>query len=198
MPLRVVCVGTPNGNRQAGCCDGEKSRRREQTKRRRAHRERAWLVVELVPVCARYGVDRTWYRPIADSQAPLSQAELEAGEQFRHQLVITNMGRTPALIIKYEISCSRESTHPPIEQSMDFGMPYRSLAATWSYIAREVNLGQFIRESPDEVRVYFSGSVTYQHVFSRNESVQEEFAYFFSRADESLEWLPLPELKTPS
>jgi hypothetical protein len=66
--------------------------------------ERAWVIAELVPICRRFGDD--WHRPIGNGWAQLSENELLNQEHLKHKLKFTNMGRTPAHILRYKITYS--------------------------------------------------------------------------------------------
>src|SRR5207253_7215473 len=68
--------------------------------------ERAWVTAELVPNCARFG--NLWHRPAGSGWAALSEEEVLNGDHLNHKLKFTNMGRTPAHILRYQIGYSRE------------------------------------------------------------------------------------------
>jgi hypothetical protein len=68
--------------------------------------DRAWVIAELIPLCAKFGHD--WHRPAGGGFAPLSIEEIVGGVHLRHRLKFTNMGRTPAHVLRYHISYSRE------------------------------------------------------------------------------------------
>jgi hypothetical protein len=64
--------------------------------------ERAWVNVELVPICCHFG-KAGWHRPVGDNWAALSMEEVLKGEHMRYTLKITNMGRTLAEVFDCEI-----------------------------------------------------------------------------------------------
>src|SRR6266851_9802131 len=60
--------------------------------------ERAWVIAELVPICAKFG---QWVRPVGNGGwATLSEEEILDGVHLRHKLKFTNMGRTPAHLLR--------------------------------------------------------------------------------------------------
>jgi hypothetical protein len=65
--------------------------------------ERAWVIAELVPVCVKFG---QWCRRAGNGWATLSEEEILKGDHLRHKLKFTNMGRTPAHILRYQITYS--------------------------------------------------------------------------------------------
>jgi hypothetical protein len=64
--------------------------------------ERAWVNVELIPVCCHFG-KAGWHRPVGNKWASLSIEEVLKGEHMRYTVKITNMGRTLAEVYNYEI-----------------------------------------------------------------------------------------------
>src|SRR5947209_4981257 len=66
--------------------------------------ERAWIVAELVPICVKFG--NWWHRPVGDAWAILSDEEILRGHHLNHRLKLTNMGRTPATILTFELEHS--------------------------------------------------------------------------------------------
>jgi hypothetical protein len=165
--------------------------------------DRAWIVAELVPICRRFGND--WHRPVGNGWAPLSEDEILDRDYLKHKLKFTNMGRTPAHILKYQISYT----------CLDKGVTSLSGAA----IARQASARIFDRllgsvdsiEAPETVDVYeymreyiggingrdntavFHGWVEYQHVFSKAEVVEEPFFYVYRPSVLGLERIPQPE-----
>src|SRR5258708_3620559 len=63
--------------------------------------ERAWLIAELTPVCRKFADQ--WHRPAGATWAPLSVEEILKGDYLEHKLKLTNMGRTPAHIGKFQL-----------------------------------------------------------------------------------------------
>lgn len=158
--------------------------------------ERAWVVVELVPVCAKFG--NWWHRPAGNGWAAMSDEEILNGDHLKHKLKFTNMGRTPAHILGFQIgySCLLEGvTDLPEGASGDIVKfhPFDHLLAAsaseevlepildvnW-YIGSSNSI-EVIRAIKELKRTaVFHGWVRYQHVFSGNDVVEEPFCYCYS------------------
>jgi len=135
--------------------------------------ERAWIAAELIPMALHF--DKAgWCRHVGSGWATMSTEEVLRGDHLRHKLRFTNMGRTPAYIVKWEIKCVRLQF--PIEL-VAFGLPYRSLAGGASMDIEDelVDVFAYTKESAD--LTWFKGSITYRHCFSESEVVEEPFAY---------------------
>jgi hypothetical protein len=61
--------------------------------------ERAWVIVELVPICRQFG--KWWHRPAGDRWAELSEEEVVKGEHRKYKFKFTDMGRGPAQILGF-------------------------------------------------------------------------------------------------
>jgi hypothetical protein len=94
----------------------------------------------------------------------MSPEEVLAGKHLRHKLRLTNVGRTPAVITKYEINCSWPEGRPT--ELVTFGLPYLSLAgaASIDFTGGEISVFEYINGTIG--LVLFSGSTAYRHVFS--------------------------------
>ena len=66
--------------------------------------ERAWVIAELVPLCT--FKNGRWHRRVGDNWAELNETEILDGYFRMHTLRFTNMGRTPAHILRYQITYS--------------------------------------------------------------------------------------------
>ena len=66
--------------------------------------ERAWIVAELVPMCAQFG--NLWHRRAGSGWATMSAEETFRGDHLKHKMRFTNMGRTPAHILSFKIDYS--------------------------------------------------------------------------------------------
>jgi hypothetical protein len=149
--------------------------------------ERAWIAAELIPMALNF--DKIgWHRRMGSNWAAMSTEEVLRGDHLRHKLRFTNMGRTPAFIIKWEIKCVR--THLPIEL-VTFGQPYRSLAGGASMDIEDefVDVSSYTKEGAD--LTWFKGSISYRHCFSESEVIEEPFAYFLNQKSSRLEWVPI-------
>ena len=146
--------------------------------------ERAWLIVELVPLCTKFE-KIGWCRFSAGRHVEMSQEELRRGEHLQHKLKITNMGRTPAFILQYEVTCFRPIGRGVTELVVG-DLPYRSLGAGASIemVEEVVDVHEFVSGHSDVV--IFMGKVSYTHVFSHTEMIEEQFAYGFDRVAERL------------
>jgi len=158
--------------------------------------ERAWVMAELVPICVKFG--DWWHRPAGSSWAPLSQEEVLKGDHLKYKLKFTNMGRTPAHILSFQIgySCLLEDvTDLPEGTSGDLVEAHafdHLLAASASTEVLEpiIDVNWYINSS-DSIEVIkaikdlkrtavFHGWVRYQHVFSNTDVIEEPFCYSYS------------------
>jgi len=149
--------------------------------------ERAWIAAELIPMALHFG-KAGWCRRVGTGWATMSTEEVLRGDHLRYKLRFTNMGRTPAFIIKWEIKCVR--THLPIEL-VTFGQPYHSLAGGASSDIEDefVDVSAYTKEGAD--LTWFKGSISYRHCFSESEVIEEPFAYFLNQKSSRLEWVPI-------
>jgi hypothetical protein len=163
--------------------------------------ERAWVVAELVPICVQFG--NLWHRPAGSSWASLTTVEVTKGEHLRHKLKFTNMGRTPAHILRYQIGYSREVEKTDIGLRMvgDVKRPEiefdRLLGGNDSVEVKDIDVAEYIRDSIKEIgdseaTGILSGWVKYQHVFSDTDVVNVPFVYLYVPSAEQLRRVPLP------
>jgi hypothetical protein len=149
--------------------------------------ERAWIAAELIPMALHFG-KAGWCRRVGTGWATMSTEEVLRGDHLRYKLRFTNMGRTPAFIVKWEIKCVR--TRLPIEL-VGFGLPYHSLAGGASMDIEDdvVDVFAYTNETTD--LIFFNGSITYRHCFSESEVVEEPFAYVFNQKAFRLDRVPI-------
>lgn len=157
--------------------------------------ERAWVIAELVPICAKFG--SWWHRRAGSGWAVLTGEEVLSGEHLKHRLKLTNMGRTPAHVLSFRIgySCLLEGvTVLPEGTSGDIveKHPFDHLLATGAAIEvlePTIDVDKFRRDSIKQVgdskkiedakwTLVFHGWVEYLHVFSEK-SVRELFCYVY-------------------
>lgn len=173
--------------------------------------ERAWIVAELAPICVKFG--NWWHRPSGNAWAALSNEEIMKGDHLKHKLKLTNMGRTPAHILSFQIgySCLSEGvTDLPEGTSGDIVAVHpfdRLLAAGGAMEVLEpiIDVNWYINSS-DSIEVIraiselkntavFHGWVRYQHVFSRDDVIEEPFCYSYSPQDMRLNRVAGPKAK---
>jgi len=168
--------------------------------------ERAWVIAELVPIFAQFG--NQWHRPAGNGWALMSREEVLKGDHLRHKLKLTNMGRTPAHILEYQIGYSREvdkmetgyrmvDTVKRPEIKFD-----RLLGGNDSVEIKVVDVAEYIRDSFSFEAIshsgatgIFSGSVKYQHVFSDTDLVEVPFVYLYVPEAQQLRRVPLSRTK---
>jgi hypothetical protein len=163
--------------------------------------ERAWVIAELVPVCTNFGNGR-WARRVGGHLASLSDLEILKGEHLRQQISFTNMGRTPAHILRYQITytCLRQGAARLGEGAIskhDSGRIFdHLLAATDSVDAPEtVDVNEHMVGHIKEINqlhntALFHGWVEYLHVFSDVEVVKVPFCYVYKPSTLGLERVP--------
>jgi hypothetical protein len=176
--------------------------------------ERAWVIAELVPVCVKFG--NWWHRPAGNGWAALSQEEVTRGDHLKHKLKFTNMGRTPAHILSFQIgySCLLEGvTDLPEGTSGDIveAHPFDQLLAAAGAIEvlepiidvdwylnsnNSIETIRAIRELKNTA--VFHGWVRYQHVFSSNDVIEEPFCYFYGPQNMRLNRVVRPKAKQGS
>ncbi len=173
--------------------------------------ERAWVIAELVPICVKFG--KSWHRPAGSGWAALSEEEILKGDHLKHKLKLTNMGRTPAHILSFQIgySCLSEGvTDLPKGTCGDIVEVHpfdHLLAASGSteilepiidvdwYInsSNSIEIIRAIRETKNTA--VFHGWVRYQHVFSGNDVIEEPFCYSYSPQNMRLNRVVRPKAK---
>jgi hypothetical protein len=142
--------------------------------------ERAWIVAELVPVCARFA-DR-WHRPAGTSWVPLGEDEILAGYYLLHRLRLTNMGRTSASILECEIQHSYLGEGKP--KVLFVPDSVHAIAGNGFIERTEVDIhsmrNDLITEVGDSKKIVeFNGIVRYQHVFSVDKIEAAFFSYIY-------------------
>jgi hypothetical protein len=162
--------------------------------------ERAWVIAELVPTCIKVG--NNWYRMVIDGHVALSDEEILNGAYMNHVLKLTNMGRTPALILSYELdySCLGEGVTTlrggAIQMQRSQRLFEHVLGAGESTEAPEpVNVYDYIWKGIEEINklkntAVFHGRVKYMHVFSKTEVMQVDFCYVYRPSLSRLEKAP--------
>lgn len=166
--------------------------------------ERAWVVAELIPVCRQFG--NWWHRPAGDGWAIMNEEEVLNGDHLRHKLKFTNMGRTPAHILRYQIGYSNKvnETDTGLHMVETVNRPEiefdRLLAGNDSIEVREIDVSQYIRDSIKEIgdsnaTGIVSGQVKYQHVFSETDVVELPFIYLYVPSAQQLRRVPLRKLE---
>lgn len=156
--------------------------------------ERAWLIVEILPVYRR--IDNLWCRPVKGGLAAVSEYELVHGYHLRHKMKLTNMGRTPAHILRFQIGYSRLpewATEVP-EGSLGDCVEARefdhALGGADSIEVLEPVIDIFNNRGStsdqinavDELRatLVVHGWVEYQHIFDSENSERVDFCYSYS------------------
>jgi hypothetical protein len=173
--------------------------------------ERAWIIAELVPICVEFG--GLWSRPVGSIWATLSDEEILNGVHMRHKLKLTNMGRTPAHILRYRVSYSclgKGVTSLPrgrvtslsrgTVEIQDSVLTFdHLLGATDSIEVPEVvDVNEYMKNRIKGIKelentAVFHGWVEYQHVFSDSEVVKVSFCYSYKPS--TLGLVRVPETK---
>lgn len=143
--------------------------------------ERAWVVVELHPVCHQ-AEDGRW---VGEDGVSLSNKEILRGNYTAHSLKIRNMGRTPAQILSYDMaySCLPEGVTnlPPGHVGDVAGITeYNRFLADGNPIEvlPPFNIANFMMYSMSEINerkktAVFHGWVKYRHMFSSEDCISE-------------------------
>ena len=171
--------------------------------------ERAWVIAELIPICRQLG--NLWYRPSADGWAVLSDAEILNGEYLKHKLKFTNLGRTPAHILGFQIgySCLLEGVRDLPEGSSGDLVEFHSfdhlLTASGATEVLEpiIDVDWYLNSSNSievirairefKYTAVFHGWVGYQHVFSSSDVIEEPFCYSYSPQNKRLNRVVRPK-----
>lgn len=167
--------------------------------------ERAWVVAELIPVALRFS-DKNWYRSVGTMKAVLSDEEILSGEHLRHKLKLTNMGRTPASIIGFQIEYSclpdavKELPQGHTGQQVSFFPFEHFLAGGESIEIAEptVDVNAYLGSSVKAIKelketAVFHGWVQYQHIFNAKDVIKEPFCYCYSPQSLRLNRAPKPK-----
>lgn len=176
--------------------------------------ERAWVVAELVPICAQFG--KSWHRPAGNGWAAMSEEEILKGDYLKHKIKFTNMGRTPAHILGFQIgySCLLEGvTDLPKGHSGDVvekrGFDHLLTGPGSVEITDPIiDVDQFRRDSIRQIgdsqkiedarwTLVFHGWVEYLHVFSE-EAVRVPFCYVYTPSLKRLSRVPAAQVQKQS
>lgn len=162
--------------------------------------ERAWIIAELTPMAVKFNTVG-WCRRVGSGWAAMSTEEVTRGEHLVHKLKFTNMGRTPAHILRYQIGYSRDVDATGAELRMidtkhSETVFDRLLGGDDSIEVEDIDAYQHIRDSIEavgdtEATGIFSGWVEYQHVFSDTEVVKVSFAYLYTPSTMRLVKIPM-------
>jgi hypothetical protein len=136
----------------------------------------------------------------------MNREEVLRGDHLRHRLKFTNMGKTPAHILRYRISYSREvdATKTGFRMIENAKTPQvefdRLLGGNDSVDVKDINVAEYIRDSIQEIghseaTGIVSGTVEYLHVFSDTEVVKVPFVYLYVPSAEQLRRIPLRKPK---
>jgi hypothetical protein len=164
--------------------------------------ERAWLVAELTPICKRFGGQ--WHRPSGTGWAPLSAEEILGGAHLKHKLRLTNMGRTPATILKFELGHSfvegdgTDLVWEDALKGMELPDTDEVLAASSSTDVMEIDISQLVRNLIMEIgdskkSIVFHGSLEYLHVFDDAAIEKARFRYVYTPSAHRLDRLAMPK-----
>ena len=164
--------------------------------------ERAWVVADFVPICAKFG--GTWCRPIAGGWTMMNPEELLKGEHLNHLLKLTNMGRTPARILTFELGHSPlgdEGINGPIGEivkDIENNEFDRILGGGESIQDTEINVSQLVNKSIKKVGdsktfIGFYGLIKYQHVFSNVDVEEVPFRYLYNPFTQQFTRMPQPK-----
>lgn len=151
--------------------------------------ERAWIIPELRPHSYR-DKDRRWRRQNGDY---LSPEEILAGKHLFHSLRLTNMGRTPAQILGFEMryACLPENVRDlPVNAGGEFAETREAnlfLGGGDVYEIEEPILDvescmtNSLRaiENLEKTAVFF-GWVKYRHMFSTTDDCYADFCYCYT------------------
>jgi hypothetical protein len=159
----------------------------------------------LIRLCSRFGGD--WRRPSGTgSTVPLSDDEIARFEFLKHSLKLTNMGRTPAHILSYQIyySCldkgvSSLSGRTVTRQGSTRIFDHLLGATDWIEVPETVDVYSYMNErftgiEKLENTAVFHGWVEYLHVFSNSEVLKVPFCYVYKPSIMGLE--RVPEIRT--
>jgi hypothetical protein len=152
--------------------------------------ERAWVVPELLPHSYQ-GKHGRWFK---QDDVPLGTDEVLAGKHLIYSLKITNMGRTPAQVVSWELrytclpdgaSDLPENAPGEFVSSHEF---YHLLAGNGASVVIDeppLDAGDLMSESLDAIRqlrktAVFHGHVRYRHMFSEKDDAYADFCYVFT------------------
>jgi hypothetical protein len=132
----------------------------------------------------------------------MNEEEVLNGDHLRHRLKFTNMGRTPAHVLRYQIGYSREvdTTGTDLRMIDRVKRPEiefdRLLGGNDSVEIKEVDVAEYVRDSivaigDSAATGILSGWVEYQHVFSDTDAVKVPFVYLYQPSTQRLDRVPL-------
>src|SRR5579864_3668753 len=159
--------------------------------------ERALLVAELIPMAVQFE-NIGWHRIESYGAVAMDQVEITAGHHLRHKLKLTNMGRTPAHILRYSISYSCldvgvTSLSGKVVARHDSARIFDRLlsAGSSTEVPEVIDIQGYMQEHIQGIRqlrntAVFHGWVEYQHVFSKTETVRSDFEYVYLPSSENL------------
>jgi hypothetical protein len=162
--------------------------------------ERAWVIAELVAEFRQIG--EQWYRFRTDSVEVLSADEILSHAFLKHRLKLTNMGRTPAHILRYQISYSCldkgvTSLSGGTVARQDSSRVFDHLlgATGWKEVPEIVDVYQCMNErivgiEKLDYTAVFHGWVEYLHVFNNSEVAKAPFCYVYKPSTMGLERVP--------
>jgi hypothetical protein len=152
--------------------------------------ERAWLVAELRPHVYQ-GKDECWYH---QNGVPLTTEETLAGKHLLYSLKLTNMGRTPAQIVGFEVryACLPKGI---TDLPKDGGAEYAEIREFHHLLGAEgssveiddpvIDTRLRMKDSWDAIRrlektAVIHGSVRYRHMFSAKDDSYADFCYVYT------------------
>ena len=152
--------------------------------------ERAWVVAELHPH-AYQGKDESWYH---QNGLPFTTEQALAGEHLLYSMKLTNMGRTPAQILGFEVryACLPKGV---TDLPKDGGAEFAEIREFRHLLAAEGNSVEIddpvidtrlhMNDSWDEIRrlektAVVHGSVRYRHMFSARDDSYADFCYVYA------------------
>lgn len=152
--------------------------------------ERAWVVPELRPH-AYQGKDGSWH---SQNSVPFTTEEALAGQHLLYSLKLTNMGRTPAQILGFEVryACLPEGiTDLPQDGGAEFAEVrefHHLLGAEGNSVEIDdpvIDTRLHMNDSWDAIRrlektAVVHGSVRYRHIFSTKDDSYAEFCYAYT------------------
>jgi hypothetical protein len=156
--------------------------------------ERALIRVELVSTSYK-GKDGRWY---GEDRVPFTPADVLAGKHLLYSMKMTNVGRTPAHILEYQISysCLPEGVTdiPPVGGSglvEERGFNHLLTAGAAIEIMEPINIGFYMKDSWKEIlecekTAVVYGWVKYRHIFSATEECRTDYCYSYTASLERL------------
>jgi hypothetical protein len=163
--------------------------------------ERAWVIAELIPICRLLG--GSWHRPTGTgSWVGMDEDAILGGDYLRQTLRCTNMGRTPAHILRYQISYScldkgvTSLAGGTVAKQDSIRVFDHLLPATDRIdVPETVDVHDYIKErmvgiTKLENTAVIHGWVEYLHVFNDYDAVKAPFCYVYRPSTMGLERVP--------